>query len=75
MLAPHQEFQAFTTSFRGGSRVAIVNRADQTGPVIAAGNGPGLSSQIRSFNGQSTAFIDSVFVLTEFEFQGGIYVG
>ena len=75
MIAPHQEFQAFTTSFRGGSRVAIVNRADQTGPVIAAGNGPGLSSQIRSFNGQSTAFIDSVFVLTEFEFQGGIYVG
>ncbi len=74
-LTPHQEFQAFTTSFRGGSRVAIVNRADQTGPVIAAGNGPGLPSQIRSFNGQTTAFIDTVFVLTEFGFEGGIFIG
>jgi hypothetical protein len=75
MTSVNQEFLAFANNFRGGSRVAIVNRANEPGPLIAVGNGPGLPSQVKTFDGKTTHFIDTVFVLSEFNFQGGVFVG
>jgi hypothetical protein len=75
MTSVNQEFLAFTNTFRGGSRVAIVNRTNEPGPLIAVGNGPGLPSQVKTFDGKTTHFIDTVFVLSEFGFQGGVFVG
>ncbi len=75
MTSVNQEFLAFTNTFRGGTRVAIANRANEPGPLIIAGNGPGLPSQVKTFDGKTTHFIDTVFVLSEFGFQGGVFVG
>ncbi len=74
MRVPQQEFLSFNTQFRGGSRIAIVNRDNSDGLDIVAGNGPGAASQLRYFNGRSTALTDSIFVLQNFGFNGGIDV-
>lgn len=74
MGTPRQEFLAFNSPFRGGSRIAVVNRAGSDGLFLVAGNGPGAPSQLRYFNGASTALVDSMFVLSNFGFTGGIDV-
>ncbi|MFN4259817.1 MAG: beta strand repeat-containing protein [Gemmataceae bacterium] len=63
----------FAMSFRGGVRVATVDRGDGIARIVA-GAGPGAEPHITTFDGLTLNLIDSFFAFDE-AFRGGVFTG
>ena len=65
-------FFAFDESFRGGVRVATLNRGNATPPAIVAATGPGAEARVRGFNLNRV----ELFSISPYEwtFTGGVFV-